>query len=174
MVNMGFGKDRKGVIFRQEDKITLLTLVAETALKQDNPPAVVDSFRLIKSEGRAHIEGATFVDGDGSIGLYLASDDLSVAEIIQVIGPLAGIPLSRGDIVGAEQSLRPVWYLGQLQFTSNDGVEKKMLEWSKTIRWTFGEATAFTLVAYNYGSSPLTTGATLSFNHVAFGVWVGA
>jgi len=171
---MGFGKDKKGVIFRQRDAITLLTLGGQTALKQNNPPAVVDSFRMIKSEGACSIRNGTLVEDDGPVELWLASDDLSVGEIAEAIAAGSGIPLNRGDVTGNEQALRPVWYLGALEFAPKGVGAKVMFEWSRTIRWTFSDETAFTLVAVNRGSSALTTGGSLDFFHTAFGVWVGA
>ncbi len=175
---MGFGKDKKGVIFEQEDAITLLTLASETALAQDNIPAMTDSLRIIKSEGMASIEGATLVDGDGPIRLYLASGDLTMTEIAEKIaqgGGAAGGPLARDDITSGEEMLRPVFYLGMIDFRSQtDTAPTPRLEWSKTIRWTFGDTAGFQLVAWNHGSGALTTGGKLRFHHTAFGVWVGA
>ncbi len=172
---MGFGKDGKGVIFRQRDTITLLTLGALTALKQNNPPALADSLRIIKSEGIASIRGATSVDGDGPIELWLASDDLTTAEIVEAIAVTGGIPLSREDRVGNERAMRPVFYLGILQNIAIGNAEGGWkVEWSRNIRWTFGDEASFTIVAFNRGSSALTTGGSIDMYHTVFGVWVGA
>ncbi len=171
---MGFGKDKKGVIFRQEDLISLGTLVSETAVKQSMPPAMTDSFRMIKSEGTANLEFAAQVEGDGPIELLLASDDLSVAEITEVVGKSDGQPLSRDDIDGGQVTLRPVWSLGLIPFVPQSLGLSITMSWSKTIRWTFGDSAGFTLVARNVGSGVLTTGAFLRFRHTAFGLWVGA
>ncbi len=172
---MGFGKDKKGVIFEQEDAITLLTLASEAALKQDAVPAVTDSLRIIKSEGVAHMQSATANEGDGPVRLYLCSDDLSVAEIAEKIGSAAGQPLSREDRIGNEQAMRPVFYLATLRaipsLLPGQGV---LVEWSKTIRWTFGDGKSFTIVAWNMGTGALDTGAIIRFHHTAYGVWVGA
>lgn len=171
---MGFGKDGLGVLFRQQDTISLTTLAPATVRAQSNPPAVIDSLRIIKSEGYAHIEGATFVDGDGPLALYLASGDLSTTEVAEAIETTAGQPLRRDDLIGDEQALRPVYYLGMIENSVADNGARKMMEWSWNIRWTFGEANAFTIVAVNVGSGALTTGGTIRFHHTAFGVWVGA
>ncbi len=171
---MGFGKDRKGVIFRQNDEITLLTLGSGSVLTQDNVPATSDSLRIIKSEGSASVSGATLVEGDGPIALYLASNDLTVAEIAAVINPAGGgAPLNRDDIVGNDVTMRPVYYLGHMEFVPIGVGGSVMMEWSRTIRWTFGDSTGFAIVAFNEGSA-LTTGGKVSFSHRAFGVWVGA
>ncbi len=171
---MGFGKDKKGVIFRQRGSITLGTLASVTAVKQNSVPAVTDSFRMIKSEGKASLEGATFVDLDGPVELWLCSDDLSVAEIAECISAGAGQPLSREDIIGTEQANRPCYYLGQVEFALQGGSDPMgYIEWAKTIRWTFGDGTAFTLMAFNAGAA-LTAGGVLRFFHQAYGVWVGA
>ncbi len=175
MINMGFGKDGKGVIFRQSNQIALLTLASNTLAKQTNPPPVVDSFRLIKSEGFAAVEGATFVDGDGPLQLYLASDDMSVAEMAEAIISNAGQPTNRGDVVGNEQAMRPIWKIGDLmEFAGGGNGTRFFTSWSKTIRWTFSDETAFVIAALNIGSGALTTGGSIRFLHTAYGVWVGA
>ncbi len=171
---MGFGKDKKGVIFRQENVISLGTLAGSSAVKQTAPPAMTDSFRLIKTEGQATLEGGTQVTGDGPIVIGIASDDLSTGEIEEAIGVAPGIPLSRGDVVGSDRAMRPVWLLGTIPFTDGNGGKEIKISWSKTIRWTFSDETAFTLFAFNLGSGALTTGGLVRFLHTAFGVWVGA
>ncbi len=173
---MGFGKDKKGVIVRNTDIITLGTLAAVTALKQDNALAMTDSLRILKTEGRAHIEGSTLVEGDGPIGLYLVSTDLSNAEIAAAIN--SDGPVSRQDTVQEDLSMRPVYKLGELEFAPHTAASKQaILEWSRTIRWTFGDGGSggsFGIVAFNYGSNALTTGGIVRFTATHFGVWVGA
>ncbi len=171
---MGFGKDGKGVIFRQHDVITLLTLGARGVVKQDNPPAVVDSFRMIKSEGTASMRSATLDESDGPIEIWLVSDDLSPTEIAECISVGAGVPLSREDRVGNEVATRPCFYLGVLEFVPIGVGGRVVIEWAKTIRWTFGDTTSFSLCAYNLGISALVTGGLISLRHTAYGVWVGA
>ncbi len=171
---MGFGKDKKGVIFRQIDTIVLLTLASGVVVKQNNPPAMTDSFRMLKSEGTAQMLGATFVQDDGPVDIWLASDDLSEAEIAIVFGDTAGFPLSRGDIGGSDAAMRPVFYLGTLDFVPGNLGQKVVMEWSRTIRWTFDDSAGFVIVAVNRGSGALTTGGQVGLQHTAFGVWVGA
>ncbi len=172
---MGFGKDGKGVIFRQRDLVTLLTLGPSVVVKQDNVPAITDSFRVIKSEGIAHIEGATLVDGDGPLEVWLVSDDLGLTEIAEAIAVTAGVPLSREDRVGNERAMRPVFFLGFLEFTGEvAGANNRVFTWDRTIRWTFGDSVSFAIVAINRGSGALTTGGSIRFYHTAYGVWVGA
>ncbi len=171
---MGFGKGNKGVIFRQQDSIVLLTAAALAVVKQANPPSHTDSFRVIKSEGHGSIELATDIEGDGPLELYLTSDDLSVTEIAASLGPAGGMPLARDDIVGSEQASRPVFYLGTVPFVDGSAGKRIFLEWSKTIRWTFGDTAGMTLCMLNRGSGALSSGASFRFQHTAFGVWVGA
>ena len=172
---MGFGKDGKGVIFRQRATVTLGTLAPSVVVKQNSVPAITDSFRVIKSEGVAHIEGATLVDGDGPLEVWLVSDDLGVTEIAEAIAVTAGIPLSREDRVGNERALRPVFYLGLLRFTAQvAGAMNMEFSWERNIRWTFGDSVSFAIVVLNRGSGALTTGGTVRFYHTAYGVWVGA
>ncbi len=174
---MGFGKDGKGVIFRQRGNIILGTLSTGVTVKQAAAPVIVDSLRVIKSTGVAHLSGGTFVDGDGPIELWLVSDDLSVAEISEAIGATAGIPLSREDRIGNERTMRPVFYLGILPFvqvTSTAAAKANYIEWERNIRWTFGDEASFSIVAFNAGTGQLTTGGRIDFHHIAYGVWVGA
>ncbi len=171
---MGFGKDKKGVIFRQQDLVSLGTLATLTVKKQANPPSMTDSFRMIKSEGRGSLEFAVQVEGDGPLELYLASDDLTEAEIATALGDSSGFPLSRGDIGGSDVAMRPIFYLGQVPFEAGDGGKSIAIEWSKTVRWTFDDSAGFTLALLNRGSGALTTGGFFRFQHTAFGVWVGA
>ncbi len=172
---MGFGRDGKGVIFRQRDTITLGTLGAQALVKQNNPPAIADSLRIIKSEGVASVRGATSVDGDGPIELWLVSDDLSPTEITETLSVALGLPLSREDRVGNERAMRPVFYLGVLQFMAGSNAESnQVVEWSRNIRWTFGDEASFSIAALNRGNSPLTTGGSIDLYHTAYGVWVGA
>ncbi len=138
---------------------------------------MTDSFRMIKSEGRGTIIGATAVEGDGPLELYLASDDLTEAEISTVLGDAAGFPLARDDIGGSQVALRPVFYLTTVPFVPQVGAAngaKITFEWSKIIRWTFGDTAGFTLCVLNRGTSALTTGSVLGIQHTAFGLWVGA
>ncbi len=169
---MGFGKDKKGVIFRQRDIISLDSLGATNGVKQDNPPAVIDSLRIIKSEGSGSV--ATGGTTGGPVELWLVSDDLSVAEIQEAISSGGGQPLNRGDVVGDARALRPVFYLTQVEMHSATAGAVRAFEWSETIRWTFGEATAFSLFAFNSGIAAVNASTQLRFNHTAFGVWVGA
>ncbi len=171
---MGFGKDKKGVIFRQEDVVNLGALAASGVIKQAAPPAMTDSFRMIKTEGTASLEFATAVEGDGPLEIYLVSDDLSTTEIVETIGVSTGIPLSRDDIVGGNTALRPVWLLGILPFVPITSGQSTLVMWSKTIRWTFGDSSGFAIVVHNTGSGGLTAGAFVRFRHTAFGLWVGA
>lgn len=174
--NMGFGKDKKGVMIKITDMITLLTLGSRINVKQDNPLAMSDSFRSLKIEGRAHIEGATLVDGDGPVGLYLVSTDLSNAEIAEAIN--ADGPVSRQDTVTEDTVMRPVFYLGQIQFApSNAGRGDKLMEFSKKIRWTWGDGGtggSFGISAFNLGTGALTMGAVCIVDATLFGIWVGA
>ncbi len=173
--SMGFGKDGKGVIFRQRTSITLGTLAAFTVVKQQNTPALVDSLRIIKSEGVASMSGAALVEGDGPIELWLVNDDLSITEIAEAIVSTAGQPLSREDRIGNERSMRAVFYLLTLPFVAGAAGSNELIhEWERTIRWTFGDESAFSIVAINAGSGALTTGGRVDFYHTAYGVWVGA
>ncbi len=172
---MGFGPDGEGVIFRQADQIILGTLAANTSIKQTNDPAMTDSFRMIKSEGSVSMQGATKVEGDGPIELWLVSDELTITEIDECIGSLVGQPLARNANQEAAQAMRPCFYLGLMENAPIGVGGKTWMEWSKTIRWTYGRAgISFAIAARNAGTGALTASGFVNFRHTAFGVWVGA
>ncbi len=175
---MGFGKDGKGVIINQSDTISLLTLASNSVEIQDNPLVMTDSFRMLKTEGSATITGATLVDGDGPIDLYLVSTDLSATEIAAAI--TVDGPVSREDRVADEVATRPVFKLTEKPISFRPpaaGGDMPDFSWSRKVRWTFGDGGStgsFGIAAFNLGSGSLTTGASLRMIVRHYGVWVGA
>ncbi len=166
-------------MIRNTDTITLLTLGPQALELQDAPLVMTDSFRMLKTEGSFVLEGATLVDGDGPLDLYMVSTDLSVAEMAECIA-LDG-PASREDRVGSERVMRPVWKLTDSPISfrppAAGGDDQSIGSWARSMRWTFGDGGAtgsFGVAAYNLGSGALSTGATLKFTALHYGVWVGA
>lgn len=175
---IGFGKDNKGQIITESDTITLLTLANAAAVKQDNPLSITEDFRLIKTELVAHLIDLKATD-DVPINLYLADDEMSVAEIAEAI--VTGGPLDRNDRLKTEQATRPVFLLGTFGCDGVNAVDhdlpvmghkgqKGIIE--KTIRWTFSSGTGWTLAAFNMSGGSLTTGTKIRFTAKHFGVWV--
>ncbi len=169
---MGFGKDGKGIIIRERTTITLGTLGANTALKQDSPLAILEDFRMIKSEIFASLDGATSVEGDGQIIIGIANDELTAAEIAECL--TVDGPLNRNDRVAEEQVMRAVFPLFAIPFktlASQQGIHDNR-PFEDTIRWTFSNPEGWTLFAFNMGSSALTTGGVIQLVNKYYGVWV--
>ncbi len=169
---MGFGKDGKGVMIVDTGLITLATLANVTALKEDSPVTLGEDFRLIKIDLLAMISGAT--PGEGPIWLYLANDELTVAEIAEAIE--VGGPSDRNDRLSVERAGRAVFMLGMFPLAVAEepvhGPESQRGFLQKTIRWTFSNPEGFTLVVFNQSGGTLTTGATVRFAAKYFGVWL--
>ncbi len=177
---MGFGKDHKGIIIREADSITLGALANAAAVKQNNPLAITDDFRIIKSEYLMVLTNLGAVD-DLPVHVYLVNDDLSVADIAAAV--TAQGPLNRADRNIAEEAMRFVLTLGTFQsreivpvvggmypLLGADGQEG-MIE--KTVRWTFTKGTGWSIAAFNNSGGVLATGAVVRFAAKHYGVWVG-
>lgn len=174
---MGFGKDGKGVILREQATMALGTLAAQTGLIMTGGAlvgtALLERYRIIKTEIVASIGQATFSSGDGPIEIYLVDGNYSLSEFEEAITG-AG-PFGPNDTIREEKAER--WYklFGQIAFipqnvgpgaTLNNGMVVE-----KTIRWTFALSKGWNWIAVNRGS-PLTTGSTLAVTAKHFGVWV--
>lgn len=171
---MGFGKDGKGVMIRESDSITLGTLSGGVAVKQSNPLAITEDFRLIKAEIFATLTGATFVEDDGPILVGISSDELTVAEIAECLQ--ADGPLGPDDRLAMERAERPVWPIFLFRNDNQAGTDHFLLNnglpIEKTLRWTFSNSSGFTWFAYNLGTGALTTGGVVRFHAKYYGVWV--
>ncbi len=174
---MGFGKDGKGVIIREDSTQNLDTLAAQTGIIMTGGSEVganlVNRFRIIKTRVMASIGGATFSSGDGPIEIYLVDGDLSLAEFEESITG-AG-PLGPNDRISAERSERFSMLMGSIAFIPQNTGPGAMLNQGipieKVIRWTFAPLKGWNWIAFNRGS-PLTTGSTLAVTAKHFGVWV--
>ncbi len=174
---MGFGKDGKGAILKDSPSQPLLTLAASTGiiLAGGNVigAALLERFRIIKSEISARVTAATFAAGDGPIALYMVDGDLSLAEFEASI-ELAG-PVGPNDTVIADLAERWSMRIGEIPFIGeNEGpgsLLNRGIPIEKVIRWTFARAKGWNWIAYNEGTA-LTTGATIEVRAKHFGVWV--
>ncbi len=168
---MGFGKDGKGVIIREANEITLGALASRAAVKNDAGLALTDDFRMLRSEIRWAIEGATQVDGDGPIALGIANDILSVAEIAACLN--VDGPLGPNDRPTAELAERGVFLFGEpiaFKPTSAGDETEGVMELKQ--RWTYNNPAGWAFFGYNMGSGALTTGGIIRLNMIHYGVWV--
>ncbi len=173
---MGFGKDGKGIMIREDQTITLGAL-ADQAAVLINAVQLDEDFRILKTEIVATLKGLTQGEGSGLI-LLLTEGLLTVAQVEGVM-ELNG-PLAPRDTAAMEIASRWVRTCG---VTSHEVSEEAnfhskydgpMLE--VTPRWTFQRRRTATeggwnWVVYNNGKL-LTTGATVQIKATHYGVWV--
>ncbi len=169
---MGFGKDNKGVIVRESDVIVLGALANAVAIKQSNPVAITDDFRILKSEYTIGMTGHTA--GESPIDLYLVNNDLSVADIAAAV--IAQGPLNKSDRDREEAAERSVKLVGTLQQQAvGHALGPDNQHGLITIKhaWTYTKGVGWALVAHNRSGGTLTTGTVVRFAATHYGVWVG-
>ncbi len=168
---MGFGKDGKGIIIRETDTITLSTLLNGAFIKQNNPLAITNDFRIIKSE---YVMGFTaHTAGEVPIDVYLINDDLSAADVAGAI-TIDG-PLGKADRDKAEAAMRFVKLLGTLQQQAVGhllGPQNQHGVVEIIPRWTFALGVGWAVGAFNNSGATLTTGTEVRFSAKHYGVWV--
>ncbi len=172
---MSFGKDNMGVIINEKRSVSLGTLGADTGLIIGTKLAILERFRMLKSEVIATVIGMTGSEL-GSLALYLVDGDYSLAEFEAVIE--ANGPLGPNDKVEDAIQERFVKFVGMTNGVINANGESLNLRGEGNQpqmvvipRWTFARTKSWNWIAYNYGDAP-TTGATLKIQTKCFGVWV--
>lgn len=167
---MGFGKDGKGQILRENGAIALSTLGDATVIKSGSSLALTEDFRIVKSEifvSRINAGAA----GEGPLLFGIASDELTVTEIKEALE--ADGPLDPEDRLKEERATRPVWVL--CQFGGNNGVDEvpnNGMAVEKTMRWTFSSQSGWVFFAYNRSGASLTGSSQVVYDAKHFGVWV--
>ncbi len=157
------------MIITDNDVITLGTLTNSTVLKQDNPLAIEEDFRLIKLRSVVSIRG--MAAGEVPILLGLADNELSVSEIAEAIS--ANGPLDRNDRVSMERAERPVWLYGAFSRVAvSMGLPMDMRPLEEVVRWTFSNPEGWCWFVQNRSGGTLTTGAIVEMNTKYYGVWV--
>jgi len=171
---MGFGKDGKGVIIRDHDIVTLGTLATLAALKQDNPLAITEDFRMLKASIFASLSDASLVEGDGPLIIGICDDELTAAEIAECM--TASGPLDPSDNLRNERAMRPVFPLAQMSFLPLNAGGHSAVKWEEPIvskqAWTYSNANGWAIFIFNAGDSGLTTGGIVTIDSTFFGVWV--
>ncbi len=169
---MGFGKDGKGVIIRDNRTQALTTLDVDKALIIGSNLAVLERYRMIKVELYATIRGLTTGEGTGLL-IGIADGDLTTSEIevaIELNGPFG--PNDSVNIAIADRFTKLMGAVdretGTEAIFENDEGGHMM---SETIRWTFARTKGWSYFVYNMGGQ-FTTGATVDLRAKSFGVWV--
>ena len=170
---MGFGKDGKGTIIREQRSQAIGTLAARTALIIGTKIALLERFRIIKCEAIALIRNRTSGEQNG-MQLYLVDGNFSLAEIQGALDNIG--PAGPNDAAEEAISERFIKWIGSTptsvgteptQFLN----EKGGGHLENTIRWTFARTKSWNWVLFNFGEAP-TTGAVVEIQAKQFGVWV--
>lgn len=169
---MGFGKDGMGVIIRQGISQALLTLDTDTGLIITAKPALLERFRMLKTEIYANIEGHSAGEARG-LSLWLVDGDLTLAQFEEAIETEG--PLGPNDPVQAEVSERFILFVGAGGGGSTPAhvhnAEGNGHLCVLKPRWTFARTKSWNFIVYNIAPQ-LTTGATINLRVKNFGVWV--
>ncbi len=177
--NMGFGKDGKGAIVKEQVAVSMGALASLDAVGGDSSVVLDSDFRILKSDITCVLRGITSLEGQGLI-LYMSQGQLTVAESEANI-ELRG-PLRMGDKTAEEIASRWVRRVGITTGPTVNETERVMrnkyggglLELNP--RWTFRRARTGTeggwnWVIYNSGET-ITTGGTAEILATHYGVWV--
>lgn len=165
---MGFGKDGKGAILREEGVITLGTLAANASIKSASQLAIQDDFRILKTEVFVAAEG--FATDEYMVMVGIADNELDVTEIAETMD-LSG-PLDRNDHDGSEKVMRPVWDIVQVGQDPGHEIPNNGLPIKFNLKWTFRNPEGWTFFAFNNSGSQLTTGGVIRYRAKHYGVWV--
>ncbi len=131
---MGFGKDGKGAILAEQPELVLGTLAAKTAIRLTGNVigmGLLERFRIIKTEMIGFIRAATFVAGDGPVGLYLVDADFTLAEFEEAIETVG--PLGPNDKVAAAQTERFYKFFGMINFVEENAAGGAMLNMGQLV-----------------------------------------
>jgi len=172
---MGFGKDKKGEIIRENSSQAVGTLAAQTALLLGSALAITEDFRMLKAEVMADVISVTSLELQ-NLWLGLADGVLTLAEIEAAIENQG--PLNRHDPTESAISMRPVWIYGVTQQGPAGVTEKGFTDAMTNARlivakprWTFGQTTGWQWFLYNNGTAP-TSGATVRIKTKVFGLFL--
>ncbi len=175
---MGFGKDGKGAIVREQTTISLGGLAGQDAVGVDSSVLLDADFRILKSEVTAVVRALTTTEGNGLI-LYMTQGLLSVAQAeatIELFGPVRP-----GERIEEEIAERWVRRLGithggdiatERVFTNEEGGGLLKIN----PRWTFRRGRTasqggWNWLVYNSGAT-ITTGGVVDLLATHYGVWV--
>ncbi len=176
---MGFGKDGKGAIVKEQTQITLGALAAKTAAGNNSAVLLDMDFRILRSDITGVITGMTSFEGQGLI-LYMSQGILFVAESeanIEQNGPVRLGEKIEEEI--ASRWVRRVGITGGPTVNETERVFRNkyggaLLELEP--RWTFRRGRTATEGGWNWliynDGSLLNTGAVVNILATHYGVWV--
>ncbi len=172
---MGFGKNNKGAIIREDLVQDLASLGAGVAIAIGTKLDINEPFRILKSELTCFLRDLPAGLGEG-LHLGLANGDLSVADIkacIEISGPLS--PQDRDKQEAAERFVKVISLFepGDVASVSNGPFKNETGGPVLVVkpRWTFGEAESWQFFIYNAGE--ILTGSTdCVIRATHYGVWL--
>ncbi len=172
---MGFGKDGKGVIIREDVLLTAGGLAAISAVKSTEGITLqTTSFRVIKTTYFVVVRGSFGAEGDEVI-IGIADGTLSTAQIAEVMNNNG--PADRNAMVSAAIADRAVWPLVQIKEPADSATSYPLpvnngMPMEKSLRWTFTPTEGWDWFLFNPLAGALTTGLVVAIFATHFGVWV--
>ncbi len=176
---MGFGKDGKGAIVKEDTTLTLGALAVDDLVGVDSAVLLDMDFRILRSDITAVVRGITSLEGQGLI-LYMTQGILTTAE--SEVNIEQNGPVRLGEKIAEEVASRWVRRVGISTGPTVNETERVfrnkynggLLEIEP--RWTFrrGRTAAeggWNWAVYNSGVG-LTTGANVKILATHYGVWV--
>ncbi len=176
---MGFGKDGKGAIVKEQTIFSLGALAGQDALGNDSDVLLDMDFRILRSDITAVITGMTSLEGVGLI-LYMTQGILTTAE--SEVNIEQNGPLRLGEKIEEEIASRWVRRVGIVTTPTVNEVERTFEnKYGGSLlnlepRWTFRRGRTaseggWNWLVYNDGIT-ITTGATVRILATHYGVWV--
>ncbi len=176
---MGFGKDGKGAIVKEQTTFALAGLAGQDAVAANSSVQLDMDFRILKSDITAVITGVTSLEGVGLI-LYMVEGDLNAADVEANIEQNG--PVRLGSQVEEEIASRWVRRVGITTGPTVNETERVFKNkyggalLDLTPRWTFRRARSATDGGWNWDvyndGVTLTIGATVRILATHYGVWV--
>ncbi len=177
---MGFGKDGKGAIVKEQTTFSLGALAGQALIGANSGVVLDKDFRILKSDITCVLTGITSLEGAGLI-LYMSEGELSDA-LVEANIELDG-PVGMGDQSQEEIAERWVRRVGTSPNDTVNNTERMMQnEYGGALlkinpRWTFrrrrtGTEGGWNWNIYNDGVT-LTSGTVARILATHYGVWVG-
>ncbi len=176
---MGFGKDGKGAIVKEQTSLSLGALAGQDAAGVDSAVILDMDFRILRSDVTAVARVVTSLEGQGLI-LYMTEGDLSVSE--GEVNIEQNGPVRLGSQIEEELASRWVRRVGITVGPTVNETERVFRNkyggglLDLTPRWTFRRARTGTeggwnWLVYNSGVT-VTTGIVIDIIATHYGVWV--
>ncbi len=177
-LKMGFGKDGKGAIVKEQTQLTLGAIAGQAMVTGDGVVLDMD-FRILRSDITAVCRGITSLEGIGLI-LYMAEGDLTAAQ--QEANVEQNGPVRLGQQIEEEIASRWVRRIGMTMAPTVNETERVFVNkyggplLDLEPRWTFRRARTgveggWNWSIYNSGVT-LTSGTVIDLIATHYGVWV--